>query len=79
MYLYCERALYMRKEKAYEAVLDFHSIKDLKYVAKRFDIDNLNPNSTILLIKNLTFKKYLGFRAGSWYKLPEEFLKHLNS
>ena len=75
MYIYCERVLYNHKENAYEAVLDFHATKDLKHIAIRFGIGDLYPNSTILLMKNLKFNKYLGFRAGNWYKLHAEFFE----
>ncbi|MGN7324161.1 aldolase [Bacillus altitudinis] len=75
MHLYCEKILFNKKTNSYEIILDFSLIKDLEVVSDMFKLTYEDSNQTLLVLSNLKFESYKGFKSGYWYDLPEEFFR----
>jgi len=70
VFLYCERAFFNNKTKAYEVIFDFNRKSDLIEFAEFSSIDMKDSSDTLIIIENVKFKKYKAPRAGVWYDIP---------
>lgn len=75
MKLYCERTLIDSKTGFYEVILAFSSDKDMLIFSELFGLNIEDNNGTILLLTEVRFKKYKGFRSGKWYSIPQSFFQ----
>ncbi len=75
MHLYCEKILFYKETNSYEAIFDFSLNDDLRVVSNIFELIYEDSNKTLLILSNLRFENYKGFRSGYWYDLPEGFFR----
>lgn len=75
MHLYCEKILFNKTTDSYEVVLDFNLNEDLRAISNMYELKSEDSRETILILSNLRFKRYKGFKSGYWYNLPEDFFE----